>query len=308
MGRVLVTGGAGFIGLHLVHRLIAQGEEVIVLDDLSNSSRANLHPKAEFVGGDLLSVDLDDLVRGVTSIFHLAARVSVQECISDWMGGHRINLGGTIAVLQAAQRAGNIPVIYASSAAIYGNRSGMACREDALPLPISPYAADKLACEHQASAMAEIHGLPSVGLRFFNVYGPGQEPGSPYAGVISKFCANRMAGRPHVIFGDGQQTRDFIYVADIVEGMLAARAHIQTRPEALVFNLCTGVETSLLDLARQIDRVAGDTETLIDHQPPRSGDIRSSLGSPDAARNEMGFTATTGIESGLAALWQSLKP
>ncbi len=307
--KVLVTGGAGFIGCHLVDRLLAAGDEVVVLDDLSSGRAANLSPKAQLVRGDVLDNALvGSLLGGVDCVFHLAARVSVQLCISDWTGAHRVNLGGTIAVLQAAHQAGNIPVVYASSAAVYGNRSGAECRESDLPMPISPYAADKLAGEHQARAMAEVNGLPSVGLRFFNVYGPGQDAASPYAGVISKFCANRMADRPHTIFGDGRQSRDFIYVADVVDGLLRARDLVGKMPRAEVFNLCTGIETTLLDLVHAIDRVAGRGTSDIEHAPARSGDIRTSRGCPQAAGARLGFTARTDICAGLGAFWAALGP
>src|SRR5690606_8351521 len=163
--------------------------------------------------------------------------------------------------------------------------------------PISPYAADKLAGEHQARAMAEVHGLPSVGLRFFNVYGPRQDAASPYAGVISKFCANRRADRPHVIFGDGQQSRDFIYVGDVVEGLLRAGDLAGRQGGASIFNLCTGVETSLLELARAIDGLAGRGASAARHEPARSGDLRASRGGPPAARQGRGFVAGTDIHA-----------
>lgn len=309
MTKTLVTGGAGFIGSHLVDRLVAAGEQVIVLDNLSSGRRGNLPPQAELVMGDITDeARVRDLVNRAGSVFHLAALVSVQECIKDWALGHRVNLGATIGLFQAAARArpGGVPVVYASSAAVYGDRSGSDCRESARPAPISPYGADKLGCEHQARAMAEIYRLRSVGLRFFNVYGPRQDPSSPYAGVISRFCANRLADRPHAVFGDGRQSRDFIYVADIVEGLLAARTHAETRAGAAVFNLCTGVETTLTGLASEIDRVAGRGATPILHADPRAGDIRMSLGNPARAARDLGFTARTDIREGLSRLWASL--
>lgn len=305
--RTLVTGGAGFIGSHLADRLLAEGEEVVILDDLSSGRRENVPAGARLVEGDILDADLvAGLVGEADSVFHLAALVSVQECILNWDLGHRVNLGATIGLFRAAAGQGGIPVIYASSAAIYGDRSGQDCREDSLPAPISPYGADKLGCEHQARAMAEIHGLPTAGLRFFNVYGPRQDPRSPYAGVISKFCANRMADAPHTVFGDGLQSRDFIYVADIVDGLVRARAHAEGAGGASVHNLCTGAGTTLLDLAEAIDAAAGRGMTAITHADPRAGDIRLSLGDPGLARRDLGFRAGTDIRSGLGLLWRSL--
>jgi UDP-glucose 4-epimerase len=302
--RILVSGGAGFIGSHLVERLLAAGDEVVVLDDLSSGRAENLPAQARLVRGDVLDEQLlDRLLVGVDRVYHLAARVSVQLCITDWMAAHRINLGGSIAVFQAAHRAGNLPVVYASSAAVYGNRSGGACHEADLPRPISPYGADKLGCEHQARTMAEVHGLASVGLRFFNVYGPRQEATSPYAGVISKFCANRRAGRPHVIFGDGGQSRDFVYVADVVEGLLRASDAAVRGGGAQVLNICSGAGTTLMDLVAQLDDLAGRGASSVEHASERSGDIRASLGSPEAARAALGFSARTGIADGLRALW-----
>ncbi len=301
-----MTGGAGFIGSHLVERLLAAGDDVLVLDDLSTGRCDNLPRGVRLVRGDVRDADLlDRLLADAGTVFHLAAMVSVQACIAHWQAGHGVNLGGTLAVLQAARRAGNLPVIYASSAAVYGDQGSDQCHETSLPLPLSPYAADKLAGEHQARAMAAVHGLPSVGLRFFNVYGPRQDAASPYAGVISRFCANRRADRPHLVFGDGGQSRDFIHVRDIVEGLLAARRFLGRAPGAEVFNLCTGTGTTLLDLVAAIDAVAGRGPSRIEHAPARQGDIRSSCGSPAAARARLGFKAGVDMAEGLRDLWQA---
>lgn len=307
--HTLVTGGAGFIGSHLVDRLLASGEDVTVLDNLSTGKRENLSTQAKLVVDDITNPELvRDLVGAADSVFHLAALVSVPESIDNWSFGHRVNLTATIDVFQAAANArpGGIPVVYASSAAIYGDRSGSACQETSLPCPISPYGADKLGCEHQALAAASIHMLRSVGLRFFNVYGPRQDPKSPYAGVISRFCANRLANSAHTVFGDGEQSRDFIYVGDIVEGLIRARDYARNKAGAAVFNLCTGVETTLLGLAGEIDAVAGRGATQVIHAPARAGDIRMSLGDPTAAVQSLGFLAQTDIATGLGQLWTHL--
>lgn len=301
--RILITGGAGFIGSHLADRALARGDAVTVLDDLSGGRPENIHPDVRFVRGDILDARrLSDLVGGADAVFHLAAKVSVQDCIKHWQDGHRINLQGTMAVLHAAQQAGGVPVVYASSAAVYGDQGNRACRESDLPLPISPYAADKLASEHQARAMGAIHGLASVGLRFFNVYGPRQDVASPYAGVIARLCANRLADRVHVLFGDGLQSRDFIHVRDVVESILKALDLATRRGGASVFNVCTGSGTTLLDLASCIDCLAGRGRTPVSHAAARAGDIRHSRGDPEAARLGLDFTASTDLDTGVADL------
>lgn len=305
--RILITGGAGFIGSHLVERAVAGGDAVTVLDDLSTGRRGNVHPGAAFVRGDILDdAPLSDLVARSDAVVHLAARVSVQDCIRHWQDGHRVNLLGTLAVLQAAHRAGGVPVVYASSAAVYGDGGSRPCREGDLPRPISPYAADKLACEHQARAMAAIHGLPSVGLRFFNVYGPRQDVASAYAGVIARLCADRLADRPHTLFGDGLQRRDFVHVGDVVEAVLTALDQAARRGGASVFNISTGFGTSLLDLAGRIDGIAGRGPTPVTHAAPRAGDIRHSCGDPAAARRELGWTAGVDLTTGLADVLRSM--
>lgn len=310
--KALVTGGAGFIGSHLVDRLLANGEDVVVLDNLSSGNRDNLSPEARFVEDDILNESVvAELVSEADSVFHLAALVSVQACIDEWDFGHKVNCTGAMQLFRIVANAGRErprPLVYASSAAIYGDRSGSTCSEGDLPNPISPYGADKLACEHQARTMAVIHGLRSVGLRFFNVYGPRQDPRSPYAGVISKFCANRAADSAHTIFGDGAQSRDFIYVDDVVDGLLKARAFAAAQSDASVFNLCTGHETTLMDLVTAVDDVADRGESVVRHAEARAGDIRMSLGNAELAREALHFDARTGIRQGLTRLWESIGP
>lgn len=302
--QFVVTGGAGFIGGHLVEALIAAGHAVTVVDDLSTGKAANLPPAARLVVASVADAAL--LAReaeGADGLFHLAARVSVQDCIDNWLAGHHDNLIGTINALDAA-RAAACPVVYASSAAVYGDHSGQVCDEAVREAPISPYGADKLGCEHQARAFAAVHGLSSVGLRFFNVYGPRQDPASPYAGVISRFIDNAAAGRGHVVFGDGRQSRDFIEVADIVAGLLAAmRVARAQEGRAEVVNLCTGQATTLLELIAAIARARGDnTAPAIAHAPARAGDIRHSLGSTARMQAVLGLRAQVGLEAGLARL------
>lgn len=308
--RFIVTGGAGFIGSHLVEALIRAGHDVTVIDDLSTGKPANLPPGARLIRASIADAAL--LAReaaGADGLYHLAARVSVQDCIDNWLAGHADNLIGTINTLEAAAQAG-CPVVYASSAAVYGDRSGQLCSEEVRETPISPYGVDKLAGEHQARAFAAIRGVASVGLRFFNVYGPRQDPASPYAGVISRFIANAREGVAHTVFGDGGQSRDFIEVSDVVAGLLAAMALAQTQTQigaatarAEVFNLCTGRETTLLDLIAILARVRGDAGApRIRHAPPRAGDIRHSLGSTRLMHERLGVRAQVPLDRGLARL------
>lgn len=303
--RYLVTGGAGFIGRALVARLTACGHKAIVLDDFSAGRRDLLGQDVRVVEGDIRDTALlNELIAKVDGVFHLAACVSVQSCIREWQSAHAVNLGGTIKLFKAAQAAGNRPVVYASSAAIYGRGCTEACDEGTLPQPISPYGADKLGAEHQAAAFAEIHGLTSVGLRFFNVYGPGQDPTSPYAGVIARFIRNRRDDCEHQIYGDGLQSRDFVHVGDVVAALTAAMENCSVLTGAHVVNVCTGIETSLLDLIGILDRVSGRPPLANRHHPHREGDIVRSVGCPVRAEAVLGFRAVTDLSSGLADLWQ----
>ena len=303
MPLYLVTGGAGFIGSHLVDALLARGDRVRVLDDLSTGRRENLDPKADLIVGDVADAGcVAGAMRGVDGCFHLAAIASVQLGNSDWLGTHRANLTGTITVFDAARRAKpdrTVPVVYASSAAVYGDSAELPLGETAMTRPLSAYGADKLGCELHARVAAKVHGVRTVGCRFFNVYGPRQDPGSPYSGVISIFFNRIGAGQGITIFGDGGQTRDFIYVADVVRSLLATMS--QEAAEPAVFNICTGTATSLLELAAAVGRVFG-REPDIAFGPVRTGDIRASLGNPSAARAALGFAASVALEDGLSRM------
>ncbi|OWU84450.1 hypothetical protein ATO6_12175 [Oceanicola sp. 22II-s10i] len=300
--RWLVTGGAGFIGGHLVRRLADLDVQITVLDDFSTGSRSNLprNSQVRLITGDVADpITLGRAMEGASGVFHCAATVSVQRCITDWSEAHRVNAFGTVQVFDAARRHGRLPVVYASSAAVYGDRSGEACHEDLAERPLSPYGADKLLCEHQARAFWQIHRLPSAGLRLFNVYGPGQRADSPYSGVIARFLRNVEEGRPHVIFGDGKQSRDFIHVDDIVTAMTAAMVRLNDRPDALLSNVCTGRSVSLLQLAALVDKLAGRPVRKTDFQAARHGDIRHSAGDTSRMRELLGLTRMTRLEDGL---------
>ena len=299
--RILVTGGAGFIGSHLVDALLAVGHQVCVLDDLSTGQRANLDARAELVLGDVADVHLvRDLARGASCVFHLAAVASVQRSNEDWLGTHRVNQTGTIAVLDAARAAGRIPVIYASSAAVYGTQKGGAIDEDAPLEPRTAYGADKLGSELHAAVAAGIHGIPTIGMRFFNVYGPRQDPSSPYSGVISIFASRVARAEPINIHGAGHQVRDFVFVSDVVAHLQSAAAAISQHRllNSRVFNVCTGRATSIISIARALSSVTGHDATIV-HGPRRAGDIQVSVGNPSRAKAELGVSADVTLLEGL---------
>jgi UDP-glucose 4-epimerase len=303
MGRYLVTGGCGFIGSHLVDSLLDDGHEVVVLDDLSTGKRENLDPRATLITGDVADAELARrAIIGADGCFHLAAVASVARSNEDWLGTHRTNLGGSITIFDAARsRDGSrpVPVVYASSAAVYGNVQFMPIDEATPTVPLTAYGADKLGSELHGRVAAEVHGVATTGMRFFNVYGPRQDPYSPYSGVISIFADRIAGGLPLTIHGDGRQTRDFVYVADVVAHLRAAMA--TNTGGARAFNVCTGQATAVLDLAGIIAdhlEVAAD----ITHGPARTGDIKHSIGAPDRAIAALGVTAEVTIRDGLARL------
>ena len=306
MSLYLVTGGAGFIGSHLCDALLARGDSVRVLDDLSTGHRANLPPGVDLIVGDI--ADPDTALRateGVEGCFHLAAIASVERGVTDWLGSHRANLTGTITIFDAIRQWGNkaggtkAPVVYASSAAVYGDCQTIPIRETAERRPLSAYGADKYGCELHALAASHVHGIPTTGLRFFNVYGPRQDPRSPYSGVISIFCERIRAGSPVTVYGDGAQTRDFIHVGDVAAALLAA---MNLRPAgAPVFNVCTGHATSVMELARVIGTLARKNPN-ISPMPPRAGEIRHSLGDRSEARRVLNLAEPIPLQDGLATV------
>ena len=299
MGHYLVTGGAGFIGSHLVEALLEAGHRVRVLDDLSTGKRGNLRREAEMILGSVADPEtVRRAAAGVDGCFHLAAVASVARANEDWLGTHRVNLGGTISVFDAA-RASGMPVVYASSAAVYGNMDGVA-DEGLTPAPLSAYGADKLGSELHARAGSVVHGVPSVGFRFFNVYGPRQDPHSPYSGVISLFAGALAAGRSLTVHGDGLQTRDFVYVSDIVAFLMAGMHQAARAPGAVVLNACTGRETSVRMLADTLGDLL-QTWPVVLNGPARPGDVRRSVGCPQRALAVLGVGAQTPLARGLEA-------
>ena len=292
----LVTGGCGFIGSHLCDALRARGDAVRVLDDFSTGKRENLAPGAELRVGDVADpAAVRDAMHGAAGCFHLAAIASVQRCMEDWLGTHRVNLGGAIAVLNAA-RESRAPVVYASSAAVYGDCRTLPIGEAAERRPLSAYGADKLGCELHAQVASHAFGVPATGLRFFNVYGPRQDPASPYSGVISIFCERLRRGAPVDVFGDGGQTRDFIDVRDVVGALLSAMDRAPAASPA--YNVCTGVPTSVRELADTIAGLRG-AAAEIRPSPARAGEIRHSVGDPLLAARELGLSAPRALRDGL---------
>jgi len=300
----LVTGGCGFIGSHLCLALQARGDTVRVLDDLSTGRLENLAPGAELICGDVAdSSTLQIAMHGADGCFHLAAIASVERGTQDWLGTHRANLTGSITVFEAA-RARCVPVVYASSAAVFGNQSAMPITEDTPKLPISAYGADKLGCEQQARVAGIVHRIPTLGLRFFNVFGPRQDPSSPYSGVISIFCDRLSRGQPIAVYGDGGQTRDFVYVDDVVDALLAGMVNADIT--APVYNVCTGRATSVFVLAETIGLICGRVPVL-QHRQVRLGEIRHSVGDPTRFRAALGLLDQRELRYGLAEVIHWLK-
>ncbi|WP_291298718.1 NAD-dependent epimerase/dehydratase family protein [Elioraea sp.] len=301
MSLILVTGGCGFIGSHLVAALLARGDSVRVLDDLSTGSMNNLAPGAALVQGDIAdAATVAAAMAGVSACIHLAAIASVERGVTEWLATHRTNLSGTIAVFDAARAAGGVPVVYASSAAVYGDQVVLPITEDAPKVPLSAYGADKLGCEQQAKVAGHVHGVPTLGLRFFNVFGRRQDPASPYSGVISIFCNRLLRGEPVSIFGDGGQTRDFVHVSDVVASLIAALSAASTA--APVLNVCTGRAISVTMLAEAVASLSGPSARGLAprHLPARSGEIRHSVGDPTRARAVLGLGEPRGLAEGLA--------
>jgi UDP-glucose 4-epimerase len=301
MPAYLVTGGAGFIGSHLAAALIARGDRVRVLDDLSTGKRDNLPAGTELVVGDVAdAATVGRAMQGIDGCFHLAAIASVQRCNEDWAGSHRVNQTGSLNMFEAA-RAGRRPVVYASSAAVYGDNPELPLIETAATRPLSAYGADKLGSELHGRVAAHVHGVPTTGCRFFNVFGPRQDPASPYSGVIAIFADRIGAGQGVTFFGDGGQERDFVYVADVVCHLLAAMDRLRGGAAGGdVFNVCTGRSTTVRQLA---ETVAGLVGKPLDAKlaPSRAGDIRRSLGNPGRAVELLRLKAETGLAEGLKA-------
>ncbi|WP_028695449.1 NAD-dependent epimerase/dehydratase family protein [Pseudomonas cremoricolorata] len=301
---VLITGGAGFIGSHLCDALLASGQRVRVLDDLSTGKRSNLqidHPHLELIQGDVADSALVlRAVQGCRAVVHLAAVASVQASVEDPVKTHQSNFIGTLNVCEAMRVHGVGRVLFASSAAVYGNNGeGQAIAEDTPKAPLTPYAVDKLASEQYLDFYRRQHGLQPVVFRFFNIFGPRQDPSSPYSGVISIFCQRALQQLPITVFGDGEQTRDFLYITDLVQIMLQALAQPEVEEGAV--NIGLNQATSLNQLLTALGQALGNLPA-ISHGSARSGDIRHSRADNSRLLARFTLAEPTALVDGLREL------
>lgn len=301
---ILITGGAGFIGSHLGDALLADGHAVRILDDLSTGKRSNLpldNPRIELLQGDVADADLvRRAAQGCKAVVHLAAVASVQASVEDPVRTHQSNFVGTLNVCEAMREAGIKRVVFASSAAVYGNNGeGESITEDTTKAPLTPYASDKLASEQYLDFYRRQHGLEPVVFRFFNIFGPRQDPSSPYSGVISIFAERIEKGLPITVFGDGEQTRDFFYVGDLVK--LLVQALTQPQPAEGAINVGLNQATSLNQLLSELSAVVGMTPD-VSYETPRSGDIRHSRANNQRLLARFTLDSPTPLREGLARL------
>jgi len=308
MSTYLVTGGCGFIGSHLVDALVKEEHKVVILDNLSHGSKEYLPKEAELIVGDIRDQNLVmDLLSRVDGCYHLASRLGMVICKTDWLGTHLVNQTGTITLFDTARKIREtknkiVPILYASSCAVYGDSVKLPLCEADYTSPISAYGADKLGCELHARVAHEVHGIPTIGLRFFNVYGPRQRPDTVDSGVISLFLDKIQNKKPLGIFGDGEQTRDFIHVSDVVDYMIFFMANMGHSPS--IYNVCTGQSITINYLVNLLEQML--------HQPlhkeylaKRSGDVTHSRG--DARRTlKLGLKPQVHLIHGLQRLLYEL--
>jgi nucleoside-diphosphate-sugar epimerase len=305
----LVTGGAGFIGSSIVEALVRRGERVRVLDDFSTGSRANLATVAKDV--EVIEGDLRDgaivrrAVAGATYILHQAALRSVPRSVDDPLSTDAVNTHGTLQVLVAARDAKSVRrVVYASSSSVYGDSPALPKVEDQTPAPISPYAVAKLAAEHYCRTFTHLYGLQTVSLRYFNVFGPNQSPESKYAAVVPLFMRAALQNQPIIVHGDGEQSRDFTYIDNVVQANLLSCTAQGVGGE--VFNIACNSRHSVLEIAHTIEKFLGRKVT-IEHTPPRSGDVRHTQASIAKAERLLNFHPTIGFEEGMRLTFEHLR-
>jgi len=298
---VLVTGGAGFIGSHTVDALLELGARVRVLDDLSTGSLNNLPTQIaslEFVQGDVRDeACVMNCMQGITHVLHLAAQVSVPISIQQPVHSHSVNVAGYLNVLNAARLAGVKRVVHASSAAVYGVPVKLPLTEDSPASPLSPYGLEKMVNDQYAQLFNALYGLSTLGLRYFNVYGPRQDPCSPYSGVISKFAAWSREGSPFTVCGDGMQTRDFIYVKDVAQANIAA---LQSQSNGVI-NIATGHSVTLLEMVQMFSSCVGHP-IEVNHVSAREGDVPCSSVTPSRMQSELAVHDTVRLNVGIAQL------
>jgi UDP-glucose 4-epimerase len=313
MAKVCVTGAAGFIGGHIAEALLRQGHEVVGLDDFSSGKRENAellsrNPNFRLVEGSITDPGaVEPAIAGAKWVFHLAAIPSVPVSMQEPERTNAVNVGGTVTVLEAARRARVDRVVLACSCAAYGDAPEQPKHEGMLPTPISPYAAQKIACELYAQTYVRAFGLPCVALRFFNVYGPRQDPKSEYAAAVPRFVTRLLAGQRPIVFGDGLQTRDFVHVSDVVRANLLAAT--SERAVGQVINVASGRSVSLVELIATIKAAIGPAAAHleIDHQAPRAGDLRASSADIRRARELLGYEPQMALEDGLRTVIEAFR-
>jgi UDP-N-acetylglucosamine/UDP-N-acetyl-alpha-D-glucosaminouronate 4-epimerase len=303
--RCLVTGGAGFIGSHTVQELVRRGHQVVVFDDFSTGHQENLaHIGAslELRRGSVTDLPaVREASRSANWVIHLAGQVSVPRSVKDPVETNEINVGGTLNVLVAAREAGATRVIVASSCSVYGESPELPKSESMTPVPISPHGVSKWTGELYAQAFTRVYLLETVSLRYFNVFGPRQDPASPYSGVLSLFCTALRDGAPAIVYGDGEQTRDFTYIDNVVQATLLACESPQA--SGLVFNVGMGERHTLNETLKLLEKVSG-RPARAKYLPPRPGDVRDSQSDVTLARQKLGYEPSVSLEEGLRRTWQ----
>ncbi len=306
--RVIVTGGAGFIGSHLVEELLRRGADVVVVDDFSTGKEANLagmKGRLEVVRQTITEFEpLHSAFRGAELVIHLAARTSVPRSVADPVETNRANIDGTVHVLVAARDAKARRIVYAASSAAYGETPTLPKTEAMRPDPISPYGLTKYVGELYCQVFGRCYGLENVSIRYFNVFGPRQDPGSPYSGVLSRFITAMLEGNPPTVFGDGEQSRDFTYVTNVVDATL--RAAETPGVSGMVFNGGTGARFTLNHTLAVLSKISGKPANA-NYEPPRAGDIRDSQADITLARQMLGYVPTVDFEEGLRRTWEWYK-
>lgn len=303
MIKYLITGGCGFIGSHLMDLLLKKGHAVRILDDFSNPIQKKPPAEVEVIQGSITdSLQWAKALKGIEGVFHLAAKTSVVDSIQNWHKNHLINSGGTVSLLEHLQ---GIPLVYTSSAAVYGDNIKLPLQETHLPRPLSPYAVDKFSNELNAKIAWQTTKTPSTGFRLFNIYGPHQNPNSSYSGVISIFAEKILKKQPITLFGDGKQSRDFVYVKDVAEILLKGME--TTKQKASLYNLCTGTSTSLLDLIDLMGQIA-QLEVQKQFAEARPLEVLCSQGDPEKLLHSLNIKPQISLKKGLTDLMREIAP